>query len=244
MDAGNFVGVQLTFTHAENAVMTTDENVVRLRRLDCCAVSDALDKLGLRGAEGGLLQRSAARRIAGRAVTVKLVLKEEAPARTGSPVHLGATAVEAAGPGSVIVIEQRTGVEAGSWGGILSLAAKLRAIEGIVADGPVRDIDEARAYDLPIYSRSLTARTARGRIVEEATNVDVRIGESTVAPGDYVLADNSGVVFIAAASIEPVLDAAEEIASREAAMAKALLDGQSVSTVMGASYENMLVMNA
>jgi hypothetical protein len=41
-----------------------------------------------------------------------------------------------------------------------------------------------------------------------------------------------------------VLDAAEEIAAREAAMAKALLAGQSVTSVMGASYENMLAVNA
>jgi regulator of RNase E activity RraA len=232
------------FGDAENDLIMTDPYVVRLARLDCCAVSDALDKLGLSGAEGGLLQRSSSRRIAGRAVTVRLVLKDDAPVSDEPPVHLGATAIELSGPGSIIVIEQRTGVEAGSWGGILSLAAKLRGIEGIVADGPVRDIDEARVYDLPIYSRGLTARTARGRIVEAATNVDVRIGESTVSAGDYVLADNSGVVFVPAAEIARVLDAAEEIASREAAMAKALLAGERVTAVMGANYENMLAVNA
>jgi regulator of RNase E activity RraA len=232
--------VRRTPTHMPNS----DAFVVRLARLDCCAVSDALDKLGLRGAEGGLPQRSTTRRIAGRAVTMRLVLKEEAPVHDGPPVHLGARAIEAAGPGDVIVIEQRTGVEAGSWGGILSLAAKLRGIEGVVADGPVRDIDEARAYELPIYSRGLTARTARGRVAEEGTNVAVRIGETTVQPGDYVIADNSAVVFVPAADIARVLDAAEDIAAREAAMAKALLAGASVSDVMGASYENMLAVNA
>jgi regulator of RNase E activity RraA len=224
--------------------MSPDPHAVRLARLDCCAVSDALDKLGLSGSESGLVPRSSVRRIAGRAVTVRLVCKDDAPVRSGPPVHLGATAIESAGPGSVIVIEQRTGIEAGSWGGILTLAATLRGVEGVVADGPVRDIDEARTYDLPIYSRGLTARTARGRIAEEATNVDVRIGESIVSPGDYVLADGSGVVFIAAAQIGRVLDAAEEIAAREAAMAKALLAGRSVVDVMGAGYETMLAANA
>ncbi|MBC7378261.1 MAG: RraA family protein, partial [Burkholderiaceae bacterium] len=50
----------------------------------------------------------------------------------------------------------------------------------------------------------------------------------------------SGVVFIAAADIERVLDAAEMIAGREAAMAKALLAGKAISEVMGADYEHML----
>jgi regulator of RNase E activity RraA len=215
-----------------------------LARLDCCAVSDALDKLGLTGTVTGLPQRSSTRRIAGRAITVKLVPKESAPVLTGPPRHLGTTAIESGGPGNVIVVEQRTGIDAGSWGGILSLAAKLRGIEGIIADGPVRDIDEAKAYDLPIYSRGLTARTARGRVAEAATNVDVQIGEVTVSPDDYVLADNSAVIFVRAADIAAVVAAAEEIAAREAAMAKALLSGQSVGSVMGANYENMLTVHA
>jgi len=230
-------------THRTFADMS-DPFVNRLARLDCCAVSDALDKLNLTGTVTGLPQRSSTRRIAGRAITVKLVSKDQAPAVDGPPRHLGTTAIEAGGPGNVIVVEQRTGIDAGSWGGILSLAAKLRGIEGIIADGPVRDIDEARGFDLPIYSRGLTARTARGRIAEAATNVDVRIDEVTVSPGDYVLADNSAVVFIRAADIERVVAAAEDIAAREAAMAKALLTGEPVGTVMGANYENMLAVHA
>jgi len=226
-----------------NRIMT-DPYVQRLARIDCCAVSDALDKLGLTGTVTGLPQRSSTRRIAGRAITVKLVAKDRAPTLSGPPRHLGTTAIEGGGPGDVIVVEQRTGIDAGSWGGILSLAASLRGIEGIVADGPVRDIDEARAYDLPIYSRALTARTARGRVAEAATNVDIQIGEVTVSPGDYVLADNSAVIFVHSADVEAVVAAAEEIAAREAAMAKALLTGQPVGAVMGANYENMLAVHA
>ena len=48
--------------------------VARLRKLDCCAVSDAIDRLGLdSGVVTGLLQQgSGASRIAGRAITLKL----------------------------------------------------------------------------------------------------------------------------------------------------------------------------
>lgn len=222
----------------------TDRNVARLSLIDCCAVSDALDKLGLPGCVTGLPQRSTARRIAGRAITVKLVAKDLAPPQDGPPRHLGTTAIEAGGPGSIIVVEQRSGIEAGSWGGILSLAAKLRGVEGVVADGPVRDIDEARMYDFPIFSRGLTAFTARGRVAEAGTNVTVHVGDVAVEGGDYVLADNSGVIFIRAADIERVLEAAEAIAGREAAMAKALMAGEPVSRVMGANYENMLTVKA
>jgi 4-hydroxy-4-methyl-2-oxoglutarate aldolase len=165
-----------------------DNPIQRLGRLDCCAVSDAMDKLGLKGSVSGLEQRSTTRRIAGRVVTYRLVAADQATARPGPPRHLGTTAVEQAAPGDVIVVEQRTGIDAGCWGGILSLGAKVRGIAGVIADGPVRDIDEARAYDFPVYARALTARTARGRVAEAESGQPVSIGDVRVAQGDYVIA--------------------------------------------------------
>jgi len=213
------------------------ECVRRLRRLDCCAVSDALDKLNLPGVVTGLPQRSGSGRIAGQAITVKLGTGAPLP---GEPKHLGCTAIEAAGPDNVIVVEQTSGIEAGCWGGLLSLGAKVRGVAGVVADGPVRDIDEALAYDFPVFSRNLTSFTARGRVVEKGTNVAVQIGSAQVAPGDYVLADRSAVIFIAAGDIDLVLDTAEMIVAKEAAMAKSILAGTPIGAVMGGNYENML----
>ncbi len=46
--------------------------VRRLRRLDACAISDALDKLGLKGVLNGVPRQSGEGRIAGRVITVKL----------------------------------------------------------------------------------------------------------------------------------------------------------------------------
>lgn len=222
---------------ADASANPVSEMVRRLRKLDGCAVSDAMDRLGLKGVASGMPQQSGDGRIAGQVVTVKLGTGEPPP---GPPRHLGTTAIEAAGPDNVIVVEQRTGVEAGCWGGLLTLGAKVRGVAGVVADGPVRDIDEARAYGFPIFTHTLTALTARGRVVEKATNVPIRVREIEVRPGDYVVADRSAVVFIPGDRIEAVLDAAEQIVAREAAMAKAILAGKPVSAVMGGDYEHML----
>jgi regulator of RNase E activity RraA len=217
---------------------TPHDYVRRLRRLDACAISDAFDRLKLRGQVTGVPQRSgAAPRIAGRAVTLKLHVGAPPP---GPVRHLGTQAVECAGPDEVIVVEQRTGRDAGCWGGILSLGARLRKVAGVIADGPVRDIDEARQYDLPIFSTSLTALTARSRVTEAGTNVPIAPWGVEVRPGDYVMADSSAIVFIPADRIEEVLTVAEEIAAREAAMARALMEGLPISEVMAGNYENML----
>ena len=217
--------------------MTNDAIVSRLARLDTCAVSDALDKLGLAGSVTGLQRLSTDRRIAGQVVTYRL---EADDGRRVASRHLGTTAIEAARPGDVIVVEQRTGIDAAGWGGNLSFGAQLRGVGGVIVEGPARDVDEARGYDFTVFARHATARTARGRIVETATNIPVIVGDVTVSPGDYVVADGSAVVFVPEAEIGRVLEAAEAIAERERAMVTALREGTPISQVMGKSYETML----
>ncbi|HVB86047.1 MAG TPA: RraA family protein, partial [Candidatus Dormibacteraeota bacterium] len=86
---------------------TSSDLVARLNRLDSCAVSDALDKLGLKGAVTGISPRTSARRIAGKVLTIRLGVGEPPP---GVPRHIGTTAIEAAQPGDIIVVEQRSGL--------------------------------------------------------------------------------------------------------------------------------------
>jgi 4-hydroxy-4-methyl-2-oxoglutarate aldolase len=211
--------------------------VARLRRLDTCGVSDAMDRLGLSGVASGLPQAAGSGRIAGQVITFKVGPGTPPP---GPPRHLGTTAVELGGCDNVIVVEQNSGVEAGCWGGLLTLGSKMRNIAGVIADGPVRDIDEAREYGFSVFTDRLTAKTARGRVVELGVQIPVTIKGVTVHPGDYVIADSSAVIFIAAADIATMLDTAESIVTREAAMAKALMAGRPISDVMGGNYEHML----
>jgi 4-hydroxy-4-methyl-2-oxoglutarate aldolase len=210
--------------------------VSRLARLDSCAVSDALDKLGLKGSVTGLHRYSSEKRIAGRVLTVKL---DRAEGRSNTR-HLCTAAIEAASPGDIIVVEQRTGLDAACWGGNLTIGAQVRGVAGVIVEGPARDIDDSRKLDFPVFARTHTARTARGRIVEVETGGPVEVGDVIVNPGDYAIADASAVVFVAAGEIERVLESAEAIMTREEAMAQALREGKPISQVMGANYEHML----
>lgn len=236
----------------ENAPLTTaaasesaGSFVERLKQVDTCAVSDALDRLQRPGVVLGLRAVGPRRRIAGRVVTVTLEpntpgVQARLAARAEKPRHLGTAAVDAAGPDDVIVVSHGGRLEVSGWGGILSLAARTRGVEGVLVDGACRDADDALDLDFPVYARATVPLTARGRVVETDWNTPITFGGVAVEPGDYVIADQSGVVFIRAAEAEEVLAVAEEVWAKEAAMAEAVRAGQPVSQVMGGTYEHLL----
>jgi len=211
--------------------------LARLRELDSCAISDALDSLGLPPAVTGLVPLSVPERIAGPTVTIKLGPGKSA----GSSVrHLGTAAIEAAHAGDVVVIEHVSGVECAGWGGVLSVGAQVRGIEGVIIDGLARDIDEARELGFPVYGRSATARTARGRVFEQDFDCRITIADVVVEPGDIALADASGAAFIPRAHLDAVVRRAERIAERERLMVEALSRGEPITEVVGRDYEEML----
>jgi 4-hydroxy-4-methyl-2-oxoglutarate aldolase len=208
----------------------------RLAKLDSCSVSDANDLLGIKGAVIGIHAAWPCGKISGRVVTIKLASKgSRQPAR-----HLGTAAIEAASPGNVIVVDHRGRCDVAGWGGLLSLAAKKRGVDGVIIDGACRDVDDSREVGFPVYARATVPVTARGRIVEHSFNEVVDVRGISVQPNDLVIADGSGVVFIPAARAEEVVAQAETLAAREAEMAKAVAAGHSVAEVMGGNYESML----
>lgn len=205
--------------------------VERLERLDTCAVSDALDHLSLRGAALGIRPVWPCPRIAGRAVTVKIV-----PAGLTRPEHhLATPAVEGAEAGDVIVVDNAGRTDVSSWGDILSNAAQVKGVRGVVIDGACRDVDGSRDIGFPVYARAGVPVTARGRIIQESFNTLIQCGGIQVRPGDLVIADGSGVVFIPQERSEQVIEAAERIVAREAAMVEAVRAGRSVVEVMAES---------
>ncbi len=123
---------------------------------------------------------------------------------------------------------------------MLSAGAVARRIEGVVVDGAVRDLDDAQDYGLPVYAVAAVPVTARGRVAEREWNVAVRICDVAVDPGDFVIADASGVVFVPRNRVAEVLSAAERIAAREAAMVTRARGGAPMVDVMSGDYETML----
>lgn len=210
----------------------------RLLKLSTTNVSDALDALGYKGATYGIRPiYEGVTKIAGSAVTVKMTAAGE----TKGKVHLGIHAIEAGKAGDVVVIDNGGRLDTSCWGGILANGASLKGISGVVIDGACRDVDDYVEIGFPVYARGAVIATARGRIMEESTNTMIQFGGIQVRPGDGVLADRSGVVFLPQEHMDEVLAKAEELFAKEEAMVADLRTGlSSLEVDQKYNYEKML----
>lgn len=213
--------------------------VAQLRTFDTSTISDACERSGHEcHVVTGIASLKTTAAIAGAAITVQLGRVDEMSGNNTR--HLGTTAVEAATSEHVIVIDHRGRSDCAGWGGNLSRGAKHRGCAGTIIDGAVRDIDEAADLHYPIFGRSTTPLTARGRAVELACQTPIRFAGVRVDPGDYLIADSTGIVIISQDVIADVLDAAATIAAHEEQIAHRIDNGTPITEAMGRNYEQML----
>jgi regulator of RNase E activity RraA len=210
---------------------------IRLEKLSTTNISDALDKVGIRGAVCGIRPVFGKPKVVGRSVTIKIT----AAGMEKAQHHLGTRAIAASENGDVIVIDNHGDTQNNCWGEILSCSAKVKGVNGVIIDGAARDVDICEEIGFNILARSVVPTTARGRTMEENFNCLVRIGDIQVRPGDIVVGDINGVVFIPPERLDEVLAAAEEIMDKEEAIKKEILAGTDVLQVdQKYHYEQML----
>jgi 4-hydroxy-4-methyl-2-oxoglutarate aldolase len=209
----------------------------RLERLCTTNLSDAMDMLGLRGAVIGIRPMFDCPKVVGRAVTIKIT----AAGITKSKTHLGIEAIASAEAGDVIAIDNHGDVGNNCWGEVLACAAKVKGVSGVVVDGAARDLDACRDMSFPVYARGAVPITARGRIMQEAFNCMIRLGDVQVRPGDIVVGDINGIVVICEGRVEDVVREAEMLMQKEEQMKADLLAGMDVLEMdRKYNYEQML----
>jgi regulator of RNase E activity RraA len=217
------------------------EIINKLYTLSTTNVSDALDKLHLTSGIVGILPAFDCPKIVGKAVTIKIT----ASGMVKSKSHLATEAIANAEEGDVIVIDNSGRKDVSCWGEILSYAAKMKGIKGVIIDGAFRDLDDIKKINFPVYARQVVPVTARGRIMQESFNTLIRCGNAQVRPGDIVMADGSGVVVIPQEKAEEVLEAAMNIYTKECEMIEQIKKGVSILEVDSKySYEKMLDDNS
>ena len=144
------------------------------------------------------------------------------------PVH---HAIAVAGPGEVIVVAAGGRTDAAMIGELLSGAARLKGVAGVVVDGAVRDVGTLASWpDFPVFSRGSTAR-GPSSMQRGSVNGPVVFGGVRVEPGDLVLGDDDGLVVIPRGEAEARLDAALAMVRAEEAWEARLALGESTLEV-------------
>lgn len=124
-------------------------------------------------------------------------------------------AMDLAKPGDVIVIDAGGFKDRAIFGELMASYCQRRGIKGIVCFGAIRDREElSEMKDFPIYACGNTPngpyKNGPGEI-----NVPVTIGDKIVNPGDIVLGDADGVLFIHPDEAKEVLKKAQAVLKSE-----------------------------
>lgn len=202
--------------------------VDRLALLNPAVVSDCLDRIGIR--DHVLAPRIRplvpSSKVAGRARTVECVQMDGVPDDRDDWYRGELAAVDALGPGDVMVVST---CEGSYWGELLATASRRRGASGIVADAYTRDTLALIEMGFPTFVAGIHCADSLGRIDVEAAGVEITCGGVRVADGDLVLGDYDGVVVVPAAVADEVISLAEEKVAGESLVRRKLEEGMPVS---------------
>tara|TARA_R100000005_G_scaffold79615_1_gene46778 strand:+ start:5503 stop:5982 length:480 start_codon:yes stop_codon:yes gene_type:complete len=122
-------------------------------------------------------------RFAGRAVTIKC----------HEDNSLVKQAVGEAGAGRVLVVDGGGSLRRALLGDMLAEEAARNGWSGLVINGAVRDVDEIGVTPLGVKALGATPLKTEKR-GEGQRDICLQFGGARIAPGDYIYADNNGVV--------------------------------------------------
>lgn len=208
-------------------------------KVSTCNVSDACDRLSIKGAVHDVIPLYDCPKIVGHAATLKLT--KPGDRFNNSPVIGTLEAIAAGGAGAILMIDGSTNPGINCFGGIAGATAKQTGLVGCVADGVMRDIDEYKGYRLPVYGKGIVQQSIRGRSVCESYGLPVEIGGVAVRPNDLVIADDNGVVVVPRDKAEEALRIALVIKATEDRVIAEIRAGEdSIAAHKKVNYDNLL----
>jgi len=198
----------------------------RFRQVYTAALADVLDDRGLRDQvlPASIRPLVPGMRLAGKAFTVE-----------GHPADHGdwdgtirkTLAMLGAVPAGHVAVYQCNHERSAHFGELSATSLLARGVAGCVIDGGCRDTRFIADEGFPVFARHVTPEDCTWRWEVTATGAPITIGSVHVAPGDWVVGDEDGVVIVPADVAAEVLAEAERKVGTESEIRKAVRDGVS-----------------
>ncbi|GAA94115.1 uncharacterized protein L969DRAFT_16333 [Mixia osmundae IAM 14324] len=236
----------------------TAEQIAAVGNYSSCEISDALIKL--KHPTGGLLpdldlfspslasEKAEQTRIVGEAFTVKMIDAADKD-QTKPPEHF----VDAAEPGSIMVISAPAHVKSAVWGGLMTARAQARGVKGVIIDGRCRDLGEHRQASMTVFARGHSTLGQSPFTRVKAYQVPLTIQPhlpahcltatydlqstfqpTSVNPHDIVVGDIDGVVVVSPDRVDEVLKLCEKGRAVDAKCMEDLHKGRSIRETFAA----------
>lgn len=188
------------------------ENLIEeLAQVPTAAIGDGGDRLGfLNSTVKPIWGRP---RVAGRALTVLTRAGDNAP------VH---EAIKIARPGDILVVAGGEYTDRALMGILIANRLRNKGVTAFITDGAVRDLSELEEAQFPVWAAGLSPagpyKSGPGRV-----NVPVAIAGAVCMPGDYIVADEDGVIVVPANEARRALAGARAVLEDEAQRMKNIL---------------------
>jgi 3-hexulose-6-phosphate synthase/6-phospho-3-hexuloisomerase len=159
--------------------------------------------------------------IAGQALTVRTVDGDWA-----KPIE----AIDKAEQGWILVVDVNGGKTA-VWGELATWSAKIKGLVGVIIDGTVRDYDDLMKIKFPVFSRFIAPNAGDPKGFGEI-GAEITCGNQTVRTGDWIIADDSGIVVVPQEIAQEIANRALDVKEQENRIREEIKQGGSLGNVL------------
>jgi len=193
-----------------------------IRRLfEAVSAPNVTDAMHRKGAMVGIVSVCGRKKAVGPAVTVRTLAGDWA-----KPVE----AIDVARPGDVLVIRNEGRTDVAPWGELATHSARNRGVAAVVIDGAVRDVDDIREMGFPVFATATVPNAGEPKGLGEI-NSEIACCGQEVRPGDWIVADESGVVVIPRERAYEIARRAMEVRKTEERLREEIRRGRTLSEV-------------
>ena len=199
----------------------TSKQINSMKDMQTCAVSNAIESLGVRSRTEGFMSPDIKSMFPGMGSMVGYAVTAVIKASTPPSQNMNFSRVTWVDeilkfpPPRVIVMKDldHPNVIGSFWGEVQSAIHTALDCVGVVTDGGVRDLDEMQQYGFNAFASTQLVSRANVHLVE--VNIPVNVGGVTVNPGDILLGDKHGVISIPRDVVSDLPSAIEKVEAGE-----------------------------